>query len=207
MTTERTEQGHVSVTRASTSITCEVPVFYASTEGHTHRIADRFAARLRVWGVDSAAFDVAEIGGRSIDWTRVRYALVGASLHAGKHQRAMRDFVARYAGDLSARPSIFFSVSLSAASTHPEEVDAARRLADAFPTAHGWTATRIESIAGCLAYTRYGFIKRWIMQRIARKEGAPTDATRDFDLTDWSQVDALARQVADTVTTARASAA
>jgi menaquinone-dependent protoporphyrinogen IX oxidase len=30
------------------------------------------------------------------------------------------------------------------------------------------------------------------MKRIARKEGAPTDTSRDYEFTDWTRVDALA---------------
>jgi menaquinone-dependent protoporphyrinogen oxidase len=94
---------------------------------------------------------------------------------------------------------VFFSVSLSAASEHDEEVQAARRIAEALPAAHGWRPAAIASIAGCLAYTKYGFFKRWIMKRIARKEGAPTDASRDYELTNWATVDAIARELATRV--------
>ena len=94
---------------------------------------------------------------------------------------------------------MFFSVSLSAASEHDEEVQAARQIAEALPAAHGWRPAAVASIAGCLAYTKYGFLKRWIMKRIARKEGAPTDTSRDYELTNWVKVDAVARDLAESV--------
>jgi menaquinone-dependent protoporphyrinogen oxidase len=34
------------------------------------------------------------------------------------------------------------------------------------------------------------------MKRIARKEGAPTDTSRDYELTNWEEVDKLAREMA-----------
>jgi menaquinone-dependent protoporphyrinogen oxidase len=55
---------------------------------------------------------------------------------------------------------------------------------------------RIVSVAGRLAYREYGFFIRWVMKRIAKKEGAPTDTSRDYELTNWEEVDALARDIA-----------
>ena len=55
---------------------------------------------------------------------------------------------------------------------------------------------RIVSVAGRLAYREYGFFIRWVMKRIAKKEGAPTDTSRDYELTNWGEVDALARDMA-----------
>jgi menaquinone-dependent protoporphyrinogen oxidase len=44
-------------------------------------------------------------------------------------------------------------------------------------------------VAGTLAYSRYNFIIRFVMKRIARKNGAPTDTSRDYELTDWAALD------------------
>jgi menaquinone-dependent protoporphyrinogen oxidase len=127
-----------------------------------------------------------------IDWTRVRGVILGASLHMQRHQRRAYRFVGAHVDDLNRVPSGFFSVSLSAASSNPEERTAALRLAETFPAYQGWTPALIASVAGCLAYTRYGFFKKRLMQRIARKEGAPVDASRDYEFTNWEKVDRLA---------------
>jgi menaquinone-dependent protoporphyrinogen oxidase len=88
---------------------------------------------------------------------------------------------------------------LSAASKEPREVDAARRLAVAFPLALGWHPGHVVSFAGRLAYTRYGFLKRFVMRKIARREGGPTDVTRDHELTRWGDVDRFAEVVSGLV--------
>jgi menaquinone-dependent protoporphyrinogen oxidase len=136
----------------------------------------------------------------------VQGALVGASLHAGKHQKAADRFVRAHASDLNVVPATFFSVSLSAASKNQKEVDAAESLARAFPVARGWTPATIASVAGCLAYREYGFFIRWVIKRIARKEGAPTDTSRDHELTNWTQIEKLAREMANRVRTREAVA-
>ena len=178
------------------SLICEVPVFFATSEGQTRRIARRIASVLYDLGFDSCAIDVTGINAADIDWTHVRGAFVGASLHAGKHQKVAERFVKAHAAELTGVASAFFSVSLSAASKNAKEVEAADHLAKAFPVACGWVPVRVVSIAGRLAYREYGFFIRWTMKRIARKEGAPTDTSRDYELTNWADVDALARDMA-----------
>lgn len=178
------------------SLICEVPVFFATSEGQTRRIARRIASVLYDLGVDGCAIDLTGVNAADIDWTHVRGAIVGASLHAGKHQKVAGRFVKAHAVDLTSVPSAFFSVSLSAASKNAKEVEAAETLAKAFPIACGWAPARIVSVAGRLAYREYGFFIRWVMKRIAKKEGAPTDTSRDYELTNWEEVDALARDMA-----------
>ena len=118
----------------------------------------------------------------------VRAVVIGASIHVGRHQKAAVDFARHEAPHLNARPSAFFSVSLSAGSRNAAEVDAARGLAQDFVRAAGWTPQRIRCFAGKLAYSQYGFLKRQALRFIAWREGAPTDTRRDYEFTDWTAV-------------------
>jgi menaquinone-dependent protoporphyrinogen oxidase len=178
---------------------CDIPVFYATTEGQTRRIAERLALILRARGFTSDAIDVASPAASAIDWRHVRGAFLGASLHAGKHQPSAVAFAHTHAGELSACPSTFFSVSLSAASAHAQELRAARERADAFLTQTHWRARSIACIPGRLAYTQYGFFKRLLMKMIAKREGASTDTRRDHEYTDWTVIEQLAREMCNVV--------
>jgi menaquinone-dependent protoporphyrinogen oxidase len=175
----------------TTPIVPRIPVFFATTEGQTHAIAERLAAVLRVEGFDSRAVDVRTPEAGRFDWTAVRGAIVGASIHVGRHQREVAGFVDTNRAGLNARPSLSFSVSLSAASADAQHRAAAQALAAAFPPAHGWTPIRVVSVAGRLAYSKYGFFKRIVLKRIAKAEGAPTDTSRDYEFTDWLAVESL----------------
>jgi menaquinone-dependent protoporphyrinogen oxidase len=175
-----------------------IPVFYATTEGHTRRIAETIASTLRDRGFDSEAVDVSSMRG-SPDWAAITSVVVGGSLHAGKHQSSLRTFVEREAEQLNARPAAFFSVSLSAGSRNLSEIAAARDIASKFVDAAHWRPCRVWCVAGKLAYTKYGFFTRWMMRRISAREGGPTDTTRDHDLTDWNAVREFARAVASDV--------
>ena len=184
---------------------CDVPVLYATTEGQTRRIAERIAHHLRERGLDAVAIAVDSPEASAIAWDRVHGVCLGASLHIQKHQDAALAFAKAHRAELSAHPSLFYSVSLSAASKIPDERLAAERLSGELPRKAGWEPTRIASVAGRLAYTRYGFITRWFMRRIARKEGASDDVTRDHEYTDWMQVAALADELADAIRTREAA--
>jgi menaquinone-dependent protoporphyrinogen oxidase len=46
-----------------------------------------------------------------------------------------------------------------------------------------------ELIGGAMAYTKYGPLLRWIMKQIAKRNGGPTDTSRDHEMTDWVQVE------------------
>lgn len=175
-----------------------VPVFYATTEGQTRLIAEQIAAILRQEGFVSEAREISTAM-RPVDWSRVAGVVVGASIHTGRHQQTAVEFVRNEVRHLSAHPSAFFSVSLSAGSRNPAEVDAARALARGFVTTAHWDPRRLACFAGKLAYSRYGFFKRQIMRFIAWREGAPTDTRRDYEFTEWTAVRRFALEVAEDI--------
>jgi menaquinone-dependent protoporphyrinogen oxidase len=179
-------------------VRCELPVFYATTEGHTRRIAERLAAIFREMGFESRAIDAASSDADYTDWTGVR-TVVGASLHMQRYQRAAEAFVRARVADLNLRPSAFFSVSLAVASQHPADREAAKWIAGALPASLGWHPNAIVCLAGRLAYTQYGIVTRFIMKQIARREGGPTDTSRDHELTNWDEVTQLAENVAQMI--------
>jgi menaquinone-dependent protoporphyrinogen oxidase len=183
-----------------------VLVFYATTDGHTRRIAETIASTLRKRGLHSEAHELSSRS-PSPDWPTIRSAVVGASVHAGRHQKSAANFIAREARHLNARPAAFFSVSLSAASTNPAKVEVIRGLATKFVRDAGWQPERLACFAGKLAYTQYGFIKRFIMRRISAPEGGPTDTSRDHEFTDWTAVRDFAHKVADAATADQVSRA
>jgi len=170
----------------------EVPVFYATTEGQTHRIAERLAGRIREHGLNAQAIQIGSAHAEAVDWDNVRGVCLGASIHMQKHQPAAVRFAEAHAHRLSAHPSLFFSASLAAASKNAKEVAAARKLAQRFADETGWQPSHIASVAGRLAYAQYGWLKRFLMRRIAIKEGGSGDTSRDHEYTDWQQVSALA---------------
>ncbi|MEA2421264.1 MAG: menaquinone-dependent protoporphyrinogen oxidase, partial [Thermoleophilaceae bacterium] len=122
--------------------------------------------------------------------------VVGASLHKEHHQKEIVDWVAARRGALAAVPSVFFSVSLSAAEDSEESHAATRRCIDAFCAETGWTPRRSERVAGSLQYREYDVFTRQLMRLMMHRSGHPTDASHDYDYTDWDAVERFGREIA-----------
>lgn len=167
-------------------------VVYASTHGHTAKIAARIAAAMRDQGLEVDLHDVAA----AADAKPGRYDLVvvGASLHREHHQKAIVEWVADRRTALAELPTVFLSVSLSAAEDSHEARVATRRCIDAFCDETGWTPTRTEAIPGCLQYREYDPFTRQLMRLLMRRMGHPTDASHDYDYTDWDAVERFGRE-------------
>lgn len=168
-------------------------ILYGTSYGQTARIAGRLAELLTIAGNavtlvdgDEARDDLSLAGFDGV--------MVGGSLVIGQHQRCVRRFVRAHVAALNAMPCAFFSVSASAASPSPRGRADALRCLERLLHETGFRPAISETVAGAIAYTRYGWITRWIMRRIAAKEGGPTDSSRDHELTDWAQVERLAQR-------------
>ena len=170
-----------------------VLLLHASTHGHTSKIAARIATALERAGI---TVDLRKAR-RGDDPAPLGYdaVIVGASVHAGKHQREVVDWAARHHTTLALRPSAFFSVCLTAADDTEESRLATRRYHDEFVEATGWTPDRAVTFAGALQYREYDFATRLVLRLMMHKGGHPTDTSRDHDFTDWDAVDAFAQDV------------
>jgi menaquinone-dependent protoporphyrinogen oxidase len=169
-------------------------VVYASTHGHTARIAAHVAEAMRRQGLTVDVLDVSEAA--DADPLRYDVVVVGASLHKVRHQAAIVDWVQDHRPALEQRPSVFLSVSLSAAEDTDDARMAVRCAIDEFRDETGWTPGRCEPIAGCLQYREYDVFTRQLMRLLMRRMGHPTDASHDYDYTDWDALDRLGVEIA-----------
>ena len=169
----------------------KILIVYA-TDGQTARIARRLSLRLSRTNHDVRLSDIASLP-RSVDVYAFDAILVGGSVHVLGYQRRVKRFVRENLTALQSRPSAFFSVGVAIASRSAKERAAAQEVPRRFCARTGWTPDHVEVIAGALAFSRYGFLRRFFMKRIAEKEmGQPVDTTRDHEFTDWARVDAFA---------------
>jgi menaquinone-dependent protoporphyrinogen oxidase len=169
-------------------------VIYASTHGHTAKVAERIAQAMREQALEVDLRDAATAVNAEPD--RYDVVVVGASLHREHHQHEIADWVTAHRAALDRRPSVFFSVSLSAADDSEESRAATRRCIDELCAQTGWTPGRTERIAGCLQYREYDVFTRQLMRLMMKRVGQPTDASKDYDFTDWEAVDRLGREIA-----------
>lgn len=169
-------------------------IIYATTHGHTEKVAARMAEAIRPEGFDVDLRGVADAG--EADPAGHAAAIVGASLHAGHHQREIVNWIKSHREALASRPSAFFSVSLTAADDTDEAREAAQACIDDLIDETGWKPTQTVAVAGALQYRKYDFPTRTLMRLMMRRDDHPTDTSRDFDYTDWDAVGRFGREFA-----------
>jgi menaquinone-dependent protoporphyrinogen oxidase len=169
-------------------------VVFGSTYGQTERVAQRIASVLRAAGLGVDALKGDQLAG-PLPLDRYDGFVIAASVLMGRHQAYIREFVRRHVDRLNAFPSAFVSVC-GAAGDAPAE---ARRYVDGFLRETGWRPHLVRSFTGAVAYTRYAWWYRWYLKRISQRKGWPTDTSRDWDFTEWDEVDRFAGELATTL--------
>jgi menaquinone-dependent protoporphyrinogen oxidase len=167
-------------------------ITYGTTEGQTAKIADFISDVLREHGHDVTMFNVndpADIVADGYD-----AVIVGASIHMGKHDKHVIDFVRKNQDTLARLPSAFFSVSLAA---HGDAAEA-EGYVEQFEQETGWQPDKVALFGGALLYTQYGFVKRHMMRKIARDKpgNLGVDLSRDYVYTEWDGVKRFAEHFA-----------
>ena len=161
----------------------KILIAYGTTEGQTARIADQLAEVMRNRGVEADSLNLKLSQGVAIGGYDA--VVVGSSIHMGKHQEDVVEFVRKNRADLDRLPSAFFSVSLAANG----DLQNAEAYVENFVQETGWRPSKVGLFSGALLYRQYGFLKRYMMKRIVRdKPGMSTDTSRDYVYTDWDQV-------------------
>jgi len=164
-----------------------VLMLYSTREGQTRRIVEFMADLARTSGHIVEVGDLALAAGPVV--SRPAAVLVAASIHMGRHDAEVARWVRANGELLDRAPSAFLSVSLSAAQVTKRAE--AQSYVDSLLTETGWAPDVSGLAAGALAYTRYGFVKRRLMRKIAEDGGLPTDTSRDHEFTDWGDVTAF----------------
>ena len=162
----------------------KILISYGTTEGHTARIAEYLADTIRGRGYLADAVDL----GRAQDGLLDGYdaVILGGSIHMGKHEEYVRDFVVKNRAALERLPSAFFSVSLAAHG----DIANAQAYVENFEHETGWKPAQVGLFGGALLYRQYGFFKRLMMKKIVSSKpgGLSTDTSRDHEYTEWDQV-------------------
>jgi len=156
---------------------------YGTVEGQTARIAEFIADVVQAQGHTAKAVHIKDSGADIPE--EYDAVLVGASVHMGKHEDYVRDFVQKNRESLERLPSALFSVSMAAHG----DAENAEGYVEKFEEDTGWRPAQVALFSGALLYTQYGFIKRLIMKKIASDNGSPdTDTARDYVYTEWDGV-------------------
>lgn len=172
-----------------------VLIAFASREGQTRKICVRAARQLEAMGCTTQLVDLA-LGTPDIAVAGCTAALVAGSVHRGRLDQALLNFLMRHGGMLASVPTGFLSVSLSAAS-----VDTGARAALDETTTQmlydaGWHPDMILHVAGAIDPEQLNLLERAAVHAVMMHRGIPLEAHGRTELTDWAEVERFTREFA-----------
>ena len=170
-------------------------ILYGTSEGQTAKVARRLADTLKARGHAVTTHSISEAG-EEVDLDAFDAVLVGSSIHIGQHHADIQAFVKTHREALHERPTAFFQLSLNIVDARPEKQAEAAGYIDTFLETTGWHPDRIGHFGGALRYSKYGFLKRLMMKQIAKRASGDIDTARDYEYTDWAEVEAFANDFA-----------
>lgn len=169
-------------------------IVYATREGQTQKIAEQISRVLIELGINVEIHNAKE----SFDFHIESFDLVlfGASIHSGKVEKELLEFIQEHRNEIRQKQNAFFLVQLASATSDPklrnEKMAKARRQLD---EQLYFSFDRIELISGALKYSKYSFFIKWIMKHISKQAGGDSDTSKDYEYTDWKQVEDFAREL------------
>lgn len=164
---------------------------YGTSEGQTGKIARHIETTLEAGGAAVRTIEGHDLGD-DLAVDAFDGVIVGAAVHAGKHDKRVTQFAKDHLRTLERLPSAFFSVSLSAAAEGDEGKADVERLLHEFTEETGWHPGKMDAFGGALLYTQYNPVLRFVMKRKAAHYSDDLDTKRDFEYTDWDGVTAFA---------------
>lgn len=174
-------------------------ILYATREGQAEKIALKIGWHLEKSGLTAEVVNARNLQiADALDLGAYDSLVFGASMHAGGLERELVHFINENAMQIEAKPRSFFLVLLSAATK--EAGLRKRSLADALHKVETQISVPfddVEMIAGALTYSKYPRPLKWLMRRIAKEAGEDTDTSRDYEYTDWEQVERYAQRLVD----------
>ena len=167
----------------------KILIVYATTEGQTRKVARHAFDWLAGAGHAVELISAEDAHGR--DPAGFDAAVVAGSVHAGRYQRELVDWAKAEVRSLARLPTLFLSVSLTAAGEDAQEWEGLRGCVTRFSAETGWTPARVEHVAGAFRFSEYDFFKSWAMRWIAAQRDETVRAGEDREYTDWAALEAV----------------
>jgi len=163
----------------------KILVAYGTSEGQTQKIAEAVAARVHELHHDVHLYDTAS-SPADLHVGSYDKIIIAASVHQQRHQEAVEDFVTAKLTELQKRPTLFLSISLSAA--FPEGIPEAQSYLEAFLKSTNWKPTQTHLVAGALLYTEYDYFKEQIVEHVVLRGREVEGRKGDYEFTDWASL-------------------
>ncbi|MBS1970362.1 MAG: hypothetical protein JSU04_08640 [Bdellovibrionales bacterium] len=164
----------------------DILIVYRTKNGQTEKIANDIANHFQRMGHWTDLYNSEQ----SVLISKGEYdaIIVGGPVYLGSFPRTLRRWVRRNHEALKSVPTAFFSVCLGVLQKDPKVQAEERKIVQDFFATTKWVPQQWTIFPGALLYSQYNWLTKIIMKRIARKAGAPTDFSKDYEYTNWQEV-------------------
>lgn len=163
-------------------------ILYSTREGQTKKIAEFMAERLQ------GEVIVRSITDSDYDLSGFERIVIGASIHYGRFEHTLMEFVEKNANLLNSKSAVFFGINLTARKVGkdtPETNVYVRKFLQRIT----WKPKLAAVFAGALLYPRYHWFDRMMIQFIMRVTGGETDTSKEIEYTDWNKVNEFIEKI------------
>ena len=166
-------------------------IVYSSTDGHTKTICNRIAnflnnkSLVKVMSLDEAF---------KVDLSQFNNIIIGASIRYGRHSNDLYKFIKFNKDILEQKDTAFFSVNVVARKIEKSDPETNPYIKK-FLKISNWKPGKIAVFAGKVDYPKYRFFDKYIIKLIMFITKGPTDTTQTYEFTNWSKVDAFAKEL------------
>lgn len=169
----------------------KVAIVYQSPYGQTQKIAQQIKQNLVFESQFKDNVHLIEIDNPkspSDVYGPIDMYIIGFPVYVGKFPKKLLKWVHDHSKELEDKRLGFFMVSLNAADSRDSARKTDQHLLKKLTQEAHIIPDFIASFAGALHYTKYGFIKKFILKKISQAACGPTDTSKNHELTDWNQV-------------------
>ena len=172
-----------------------ISLLYATHDGHTRKIAAALAGHLIALG---HVVSMTDLGRDPVDGAELRESetvVIVAPIRFGYHLPPVENFIKANKKFLGEKKLVMASVNLTArkqGKNTPETNLYMRK----WLRRHGIKPDLGAVFAGYLDYKLYKGWERWAIRLIMKITGGPTDFKAVVDYTDWSKLEAFAKDIA-----------
>ena len=166
-------------------------IIYSSTDGHTKIISEKIRNNLKNSNnAELISLDQAI----NLDLSKFNKIIIGASIRYGRHSRDLYKFIKSNKDILEQKKTAFFSVNVVARKiekSNPETNPYIKK----FLKISNWKPDKVAVFAGKVDYPNYRFFDKYIIKLIMFITKGPTNTSQSYEFTNWSKVDAFAKEL------------
>ena len=167
----------------------KILIIYGTIEGHTEKVAHFLESELKNQGHESALFNTAERTS-AISFQGIDKVILAASVHERRHPQTFEVFLTGHSEEISSRPCMLISVSLSAAHTEGEEE--AMEYVEEMLMRTGLNPDKTLCVGGAIKLSKYDFYALQVLRHVVLR-GKEFDASKnEHEFTDWDKLSAVA---------------